>query len=106
MLVSIVGLVATSKRSPCLLIVYALLLLMAFFVLVAGVACSVRIIFIIFHGIEHYSRLAVPLVKKYGNDPFATETWDSLHGEIFPLLSRLFCMHDYILYIRLFYITL
>lgn len=75
-----VGLVATSRRSPILLACYACLLFLAFLVLVAGIVCSVRIIFIIFMGMEHYVRLSVPLVKKYGSDAFATETWDSLHG--------------------------
>ena len=85
---SIMGLVATSKRSPCLLLLYALLLLLAFFVLIAGVASSVRIIFIIFHGIDNYvSSLALPLVKRYGNDSFATTTWDSLHSALRVWLS-------------------
>ena len=89
LLVSIVGLVATSKRSPCLLIFYAFCLCLAFLVLVAGVVSSVRIIFIIYVGIDH--SLALPLIENYGYDSHATATWDNLQGKqmiivaIFPL---------------------
>ena len=89
LLVSIVGLVATSKRSPCLLIFYAFCLCLAFLVLVAGVVSSVRIIFIIYVGIDH--SLALPLIENYGYDSHATATWDNLQGThmsivaIFPL---------------------
>ncbi|XP_059084591.1 CD63 antigen-like [Tigriopus californicus] len=76
LMVSVVGLLATSKRSPCLLVFYAFCLCLAFLVLAAGVVSSVRIIFIIYLGIDH--GLALPLVKEYGTDPHATEIWDSL----------------------------
>ena len=40
LLVSVVGLCATSRRSPCLLVFYALCLCLAFLVLVAGNFCQ------------------------------------------------------------------
>ena len=73
-----VGLLATSRRSPCLLTFYALCLILAFLVLCAGVVASVRIIFTIAVGIDH--SLALPLLKQYGKDKIATHTWDNLQG--------------------------
>lgn len=77
LIVSVIGLVATSKRSPLLLRFYAFMLTLAFLVLLAGVACSVRVIFTIHIGINH--SLAVPLIQRYGEDSVATHTWDKLH---------------------------
>jgi hypothetical protein len=72
-----VGLVATSKRSPVLLHFYAFMLILAFLVLLAGVACSVKVIFTIHVGVNH--SLAMPSIKTYGSDSFATQSWDKLH---------------------------
>ena len=55
------------------------MLCLAFVVLLAGVLCSVRVIFTIYIGVNH--SLAVPLMKKYGKDPQATSAWDNLHGK-------------------------
>ena len=52
---------------------------LAFAVLLAGVACSVRVIFTIYIGVNH--SLAVPLMKSYGKDPQATSAWDNLHSK-------------------------
>ena len=41
--VSMIGLVATSRRSPCLLRFYAFMLLVAFLVLLGGITCSVKV---------------------------------------------------------------
>ena len=75
-----VGLVATSKRSPVLLRFYAFMLVLAFLVLLTGVACSVRVIFTIHVGVNH--NLAVPLIKRYGQDSEATDAWDRLHSKL------------------------
>ena len=69
----------TSRRSSVLLRFYAFMLCLAFVVLLAGVLCSVRVIFTIYIGVNH--SLAVPLMKKYGKDPQATSAWDNLHGK-------------------------
>ena len=55
------------------------MLSLAFAVLLAGVACSVRVIFTIYIGVNH--SLAVPLMKSYGKDPRATSAWDNLHSK-------------------------
>lgn len=73
-----IGLLATSRRSPFLLRFYAFMLVLAFLVLLGGVACSLRVIFTIYVGVNH--SLAVPLIKKYGMDPTATTAWDNLQG--------------------------
>ena len=77
--VSFIGLTATSKRSPALLRFYALMLCTAFLVLMGGVVCSVRVVFIIHIGVNH--ALAVPLMKSYGKDPQSTASWDNLHSK-------------------------
>ncbi len=69
----------TSRRSSVLLRFYAFMLSLAFAVLLAGVACSVRVIFTIYIGVNH--SLAVPLMKSYGKDPQATSAWDNLHSK-------------------------
>ena len=69
----------TSRRSSVLLRFYAFMLCLAFIVLLAGVACSVRVIFTIYIGVNH--SLAVPLMKSYGKDPRATSAWDNLHSK-------------------------
>ena len=74
-----IGLLATSRRSPHLLRFYAFMLVLAFIVLLGGVACSLRVIFTIHVGVKH--SLAEPLIKKYGKDPTATAAWDNLHGK-------------------------
>ena len=78
-MVSFVGLCATSKRSPCLLRFYAFVLILAFVVLLAGVASSIKVIFTIHVGLDN--SLAIPMAHKYGSDPSATHTWDDLHSE-------------------------
>ena len=80
LLVSMIGLVATSRRSSGLLRFYAVMLCLAFVVLMGGVACSVRVIFTIYIGVNH--SLAVPLMKSYGKDPQSTTSWDNLHRKI------------------------
>lgn len=77
LMVSMIGLLATSRRSPILLRFYAFMLVLAFIVLLGGVACSIRVVFIIHIGVNH--SLAVPLIRKYGMDPTATNAWDNLH---------------------------
>ena len=74
-----VGLIATSRRSPCLLTFYALCLSVAFLVLCAGVVASVRIIFTIHVGTDH--SLALPLIREYGKGAYATHTWDVLQSK-------------------------
>ena len=53
------------------------MLVLAFIVLLGGVACSVRVVFIIHVGVNH--SLAVPLIRKYGMDPT---------GGFFQLLAK------------------
>ncbi len=72
------GLIATARKSPCLLICYSFFLLLAFMILVAGIACSIRIIFVVYMDIDR--TLALPLLKRYGFDSYATSTWDTLQG--------------------------
>ena len=78
LMVSMIGLLATSRRSPILLRFYAFMLVLAFIVLLGGVACSLRVIFTIHVGVNH--SLAVPLIKNYGRDSAATSAWDNLHS--------------------------
>ena len=77
-MVSMIGLLATSRRSPMLLRFYAFMLVLAFIVLLGGVACSLRVIFTIHVGVNH--SLAIPLIRNYGKDSAATSAWDNLHG--------------------------
>ena len=79
MTVSFVGLFATSKRNPCLLRFYAFMLSLAFAVLLAGVACSLKVVFTI-HVAHDSSSFAIPTTKLYGKDSMATYTWDKLHS--------------------------
>ena len=76
LMVSMIGLLATSRRSPILLRFYAFMLVLAFIVLLGGVACSLRVIFTIHVGVNH--SLAVPLIRNYGKDAAATSAWDLL----------------------------
>ena len=78
LMVSMIGLLATSRRSPVLLRFYAFMLVLAFIVLLGGVACSLRVIFTIHVGVNH--SLAIPLIRNYGKDSAATSAWDNLHG--------------------------
>lgn len=85
LLVSIIGLVATSQRSPCLLRFYAFMLLVAFLVLLGSITCSVKVIFKITSNDEFESdemeEITTAFAKNYHpkNVTFATKTWDSLH---------------------------
>ena len=86
MLVSIIGLLATSRRSPFLLVVYAVLLTLAFLVLLGGVVASVRIMFLV--AIKLDRNLALPMIKEYGTNDHATAMWDDLHGKFLFFLTR------------------
>ena len=96
LLVSFIGLVATSRRSPCLLRFYAFCLVLAFTVLAGGVATSLKTIFTIHAGIDSsVTGSWMAMAKDYQEDDTTTATWDILHsnsGFIYvPLLRGFPC---------------
>lgn len=80
------------------MIFYAFCLCLAFLVLVAGVVSSVRIIFIIYVGIDH--SLALPLIENYGYDSHATATWDNLQGTFKGWAWLGLTLSSYVLFFR------
>ena len=73
---AVFGLYATSKEDSCLLITHATFMTLQFFILIAGVISSVRLIFFIQTGL--FNADVVPDLQYYESSSWTRYKWDTL----------------------------
>ena len=63
------------------MITFACLLSLEFFVLVAGIVCSIKLLFEIQTGL--FDADVIPQLSMYETDPYIRYKWDTLQSKIF-----------------------
>ena len=77
---AIFGLYATSKEDSCLLVTHATFMTLQFFILIAGVISSVRLIFFIQTGL--FNADVVPDLQYYESSSWTRYKWDTLQRKL------------------------